>query len=205
MARSCRILTASAVMFRTAAVSARLSCSRYRSRITSRWPGSSSSSAAPIVHWLPACESRDWVLVRPTLPRQFAQGGIRERTGGLYFPQHAAPLGVQVLPLHIDHALPGDPPQPGIERHRALPRVLVDCPAGREQRFLYDVRGIDARPHGDPDDTAPSAASDPDSAAATPVPPSCHQRQSDRAAACRPTRASVRLRIPVLSCGKGRA
>jgi hypothetical protein len=58
--------------------------------------------------------------------------------------QDAALAGVQVALVQPDQVLPGQPPQPGVERHRPLAQVAGQLLGGLGQRLLDDVGRIDA-------------------------------------------------------------
>ena len=57
--------------------------------------------------------------------------------------------------MQRNQPLPGESAQPGVERQRAIPQVVVQVLAGVGQSLLHDVGGVDSRrepaihPHGD--------------------------------------------------------
>jgi len=55
-----------------------------------------------------------------------------------------SPLGVDVPPMGLDQPLPGELPQPGIERHRPVAEVIVEPTRGVGERLLDDVRRVNA-------------------------------------------------------------
>jgi hypothetical protein len=55
----------------------------------------------------------------------------------------AALLRPQVAPMGVDQLLCGELPQPEIELHRRLGRIVGQTAGGFDHRFLDDVRGID--------------------------------------------------------------
>ena len=49
-----------------------------------------------------------------------------------------------MLPVQLDQPLPGQPPQPGIERQGTAPQVVVHGPVGLGKGVLDDVRWVHA-------------------------------------------------------------
>ena len=83
------------------------------------------------------------------------------RAGGMpaLLAADAPPPGLDVAAVQLDQPLPGEPPQPGVERQRAVPQVVVQAagrrrpgPPGRRRR------GRRGRPAGGPGGRRPSGA-----------------------------------------------
>ena len=142
-------MTAPAEMPRTAPISAVESCSRWRRTRTSRSRGGSSASAARS-RWRSSAPNHAPAgtgVVGHQAIRQLRGRLLREHRLTPPFSNHAPPLGTDVPLMTLHQVLPGDVPQPGIERQRALAEVIRQPPRRLGEGLLDDVGRVDPRGH----------------------------------------------------------
>ena len=141
-------MMAPAEMPRTAPISAVESCSRWRRTRTSRSRGGSKASGPEPLAFLGADQSPAGTrVVGHQAIRQLCGRILREHQLTRPFSIHAPPPGSDVPLMALQQVLPGDVPQPGIERQRPLAEVIRQPPRRLGEGLLDDVGRINASGH----------------------------------------------------------